>query len=285
MSLNNPALIIGGQPKAGTTSLFQWLSKHPDVEPSRAKEVRFFLDQNYPLPSGPRYDGANEALYQKFFEDVSSTRTLLDSSPDYLYSSNALRIREALPNARLVFIVRDPVERAVSWYKFAAEIGRLEKGMTFETFVDYQLSNSVTEETPIHLRALEQNRINKYLYPFLDVFKDDCLVLDFADLVTDARSTVKRVCEFSGLDPSFFDSFVFLPQNVSTGRRTTRRSRLYFRMRARFYYSFLPSARTSALLRPLGLLVKKFLVRSSALESFDVTSRYDEAIRAHADKS
>ena len=282
MPLDNAALIIGGQPKAGTSSLFHWLSQHPDVEPSKVKEVRFFLDLNYPLPSGSRYDGTNVQRYRKFFSDVSGARVLLDSSPDYLYSKNALQIRKAIPNARLVFIVRDPVERIVSWYKFAAQIGRLKTGMSFEEYVDYQLKHRVTAETPIHLRALEQNRVEKYLTPFLDRFGDDCLVLDFADLKADPRAVVKRICDFSNLDPCFFDSFIFKPRNVSTGRQASKSSRFYFRMRARFNYSLLPSAPVRATVRPLGLLMKKLFVQSRTLNSFEVTDGCADAIRAHA---
>jgi hypothetical protein len=282
MPLKQSALVIGGQPKAGTSSLFHWLSQHPDVEASRTKEVRFFLDQNYPLPSSTRYNGHNEKQYLKFFNDVSSKRTLLDASPDYLYSHNALNIPEILPNARIVFIVRDPVDRIVSWYKFSAQIGRLAKNMNFEDFIDYQLKNEVNDKTPIHLRGLEHNRIGKYLPAFQERFGDRCLVEDFAQLRSDPRTTMQRICAFSELDPKFYDSFEFHPQNVSTGERASKSSRIYYRTRAAYTYLLRPSPRTQALVRPFGLAMKKALMRPQRLEEVIVPSALASQIRSLA---
>lgn len=60
-------LIIGGTTKAGTTSIFRYLSAHPDVCASSLKETRFFLDKDYPLPSTNRFNGSNLECYRVFF--------------------------------------------------------------------------------------------------------------------------------------------------------------------------------------------------------------------------
>ncbi|RLQ21184.1 sulfotransferase [Seongchinamella sediminis] len=282
MSLVNKTLIIGGQPKAGTSSLFHWLSQHPGIEPSRVKEVRFFLDEKYPLPSGARYNGQNGREYLSFFRNPTSDKTLLDATPDYLYCKNASNISAVLPNSRIVFIVRDPVERTVSWYKFAAQIGRLEKGMTFEDYVEYQLSNAVTERTPIHLRALEQNRVGEYLPIFKRCFAGRYLVKDFSDIRNDPRGTIQEICAFSGLDPKFYDAFDFAPRNVSTGERAGRSSRVYYRARAAFNYLVKPSPRLISIVRPIGVATKRALVRSERIESFEVPPALAQRIMSHA---
>ena len=282
MSLDNPALIIGGQPKAGTSSLFHWLSQHPETAPSRVKEVRFFLDESYPLPSGVRYNGQNADRYLKFFGKAPGERTLLDASPDYLYCNNALNISDVLPNARIVFILRDPVERIVSWYKFCAQIGRLDRNMTFDDFIRYQLENDVTDTTPIHLRGLEQNRVGKYLPPFQERFGDRCLVMDFADMKRDAQGFVQNVCRFAGLDPAFFDSFDFTAQNVSESARASRLSRVYFESRAAFGYWFRPSEKTLSRLRPASRQIKKVLSRSEPIGNVIVSEENSKHIIAMA---
>lgn len=282
MPLANRSLIIGGQPKAGTSSLFRWLSRHPDIAPSRVTEVRFFLDRSYPLPSGKRYNGANEEKYLTFFDNVSGERPLLDVSPDYLYCTNALNIPDVIPKARIVFIIRDPVERAVSWYKFSAQIGRLDKNMSFPDFINYQLENDVTADTPIHLRALEQNRVEKYLTSFKKRLGERCLVLDFADMKKDPKAFVQSIAAFGGIDPGFFKDVDFAPQNVSTGTRVPRSARLYYRSRAAFHYWIKPSPKTQALMRPLGLRVKAMLSKPKPLGVISVPPELATAIRTHA---
>lgn len=277
--LENSILIIGGQPKAGTSSLFHWLSQHPDIEPSCIKEARFFLDKDYPLPSSTRYNGYNEHEYLQFFNDLSLSKTLLDASPDYLYSKNALSIPAVLPNSRIVFIVRDPVERMVSWYKFAAEIGRLDKGMTFDAYIEYQLTHDVTEKTPTHFRALDQNRVGRYLPLFQERFGSRCLLEDFAALKKDPKSTVQRICRFAALDPKFCDTFDFTPQNISTGMRVSKSSRVYYRTRAAFNYLVKPSPRVSEIIRPLNLGIKKIFLRPKKLEEIQVTAALADQIR------
>mgnify|MGYP005862011127 CR=1 FL=1 len=279
MSLDNPALIIGGQPKAGTSSLFHWLSQHPDTAPSRVKEVRFFLDKGYPLPSGARYNGKNADQYLKFFGKAPGEKTLLDASPDYLYSDNALNIPDVLPNARIVFILRDPVERIVSWYKFCAQIGRLDRNMTFDDFIRYQLENEVTDTTPIHLRGLEHNRVGKYLPPFQKRFGDRCLVVDFADMKRAPQDFVQNVCRFAGLDPDFFDGFDFMAQNVSESERASRLSRVYFESRAAFNYWLNPSEKTLSLLRPAARRIKRVLSRSEPLEHISIATDIEIKIK------
>ena len=79
-------LVIGGVPKAGTTSLFAWLSMHPDVCASSLKETRFFLDASSPLPSAKRFTGENLQEYGRFFRDCPKefTGIRIDTTPDYL---------------------------------------------------------------------------------------------------------------------------------------------------------------------------------------------------------
>lgn len=71
-------LIIGGTPKAGTTSLYKWLSDHPDVCPSSLKETRFFLDWDYPLSSSAQYNGKNLEQYAVFLNNATIINVCLE---------------------------------------------------------------------------------------------------------------------------------------------------------------------------------------------------------------
>jgi len=278
----HPFLIIAGQPKAGTTSIHNWLAHHPDVCESSVKETRFFLDETYPVPSGKRFDGLNGHEYLSFFPERDGLKTLLESTPDYLYAQSALAISNLAPKARVVFVVRDPVERAVSWYKYAAQTGRLGKHISFDDYIRRQLYKKVTDQTPIHYRALDQNRIRRYLPAFQKRFGSRCLVLDFGDMKKDPYRFVSQICEFAGLDSRFYEGFDFRPKNVSTGRRASRSSRIYYRSRALFSYYVRPSENVRRYLRPLARLIKSVLSRSSFLGEIEVTEELAAAIRDDA---
>ena len=134
-------LIIGGATRSGTTSLFAYLGHHPQVRAASMKEARFFLDPGYPLPARYRLgDGLDH--YATLFGDGTPSEDLwLEATSDYLYSMNtAERIRQALPRARVLMVLRDPVARLLSWYWFARRRGDLESGIDFEPYVRRQLA-------------------------------------------------------------------------------------------------------------------------------------------------
>ena len=135
---NYKYLIVGGTTKAATTSLFAYLAAHPAICAATYKETRFFLDKTYPLPSKYRYSG-NVEEYNLLFpeEDDGDSRIRLESTPDYLYCPNACeRIAEFLPHAKLVFSLREPISRLISWYRFAKQNGTLPQTLSFDGYVE-----------------------------------------------------------------------------------------------------------------------------------------------------
>ncbi len=111
------ALIIGAQ-KSGTTSLFNYLVRHPDVLPSFGKEIHYF-DLHY--ERGVRwYRGRFPYRYR--LRDGALT---LDASPYYLLHPQApARAARLLPEAKLVALLRNPVDRALSHYQHEIRDGR-----------------------------------------------------------------------------------------------------------------------------------------------------------------
>ena len=135
---NYKYLIVGGTTKAATTSLFAYLAAHPAICAATYKETRFFLAKTYPLPSKYRYSG-NVEEYNLLFpeEDDGDSRIRLESTPDYLYCPNAReRIAEFLPHAKLVFSLREPISRLISWYRFAKQNGTLPQTLSFDGYVE-----------------------------------------------------------------------------------------------------------------------------------------------------
>ncbi|MBD99039.1 MAG: hypothetical protein CMO34_04275 [Verrucomicrobia bacterium] len=102
-----PDYIIIGAPKSGTTSLFEFLSRHPNVKNARMKEPRFF-NRYYNL--GLRY-------YRSYFPLISSKVSTGEATTSYFYhSSTPIRIKHLLPKAKLILLLREPVSRAYSHF-------------------------------------------------------------------------------------------------------------------------------------------------------------------------
>ena len=108
-----PNFFIGGAGKSGTTTLYEYLSRMPDIYMS-GKEPDFF-SRNFEKLSSERYDQV-EKDYLKNFEIVKNEKIIGEAS-GYIQSHVAAKnIREKSPNAKILFTLRDPVERAFSHY-------------------------------------------------------------------------------------------------------------------------------------------------------------------------
>lgn len=102
-------LFILGAPKCGTTSLASWLAQHPDIYMPIPKEPHFFYS--------PTRNGANEAEYLRIFKE-SWERYIYrcDASTSYLFGEAYRKILCAVPSARFIVCVRNPIEILPSMY-------------------------------------------------------------------------------------------------------------------------------------------------------------------------
>ena len=116
--MKNKFFFIVGAPKAGTTSLHHYLKQHPDVYVPERKEMHFFSQPevlNTYYETEEMVKSSDE--YEKHYEDASNEQICGDITPSYLYNNNAAnRIYSFSPEAKIIIILRDPVERAISHY-------------------------------------------------------------------------------------------------------------------------------------------------------------------------
>lgn len=193
------AIILGAQ-KCGTTTLFDLMAAHPQLEGCRTKEPHFFSTTKDWRKEWPRY----EALFPQregalHFEASTSYTFHPLRNPDIagdLYAHN--------PDMRLIYLVRDPVQRVLSSWMHAFERG----------YTDLPLQQEIIANR-LHLDA---TRYATQIGPFIRRFgRDAVLILDLAELEGDAHGTLQRVAKHLGVDPGGFPPPDGRRLNVSVG--------------------------------------------------------------------
>ncbi|MDQ4131308.1 MAG: sulfotransferase domain-containing protein [Actinomycetota bacterium] len=189
-----PTFLIIGAQRAGTTSLTRYLDEHPQIYMYRAKEARFF-DRHY---------GRGLDWYRSLFREAASGSELGEASPNYMYDEAAVpRMAEAVPNARLVAILRNPVDRAYSHYWLLRALER--EPMSFAAAVR-------AESEPIHAgftspgprSYLDRGRYLRQLQHVCRYYPRQALhVLLFEDLRQRPEETFAELCRFLGVHDCF----------------------------------------------------------------------------------
>jgi hypothetical protein len=185
-------LIIGSQ-KAGTTSLYNILKQHPEVFMPEKKEINFFF-----LDSEFRKGIEN---YQRFFTDIPPGKKAYgEASPGYICHPKApARIKEYLPEVKLVLTVRNPIERAYSQYWDNRMT--LSEPHEFSQTLDIALNHTYE---PGKLGYFSRGTYMQYIHRYLDLFNPDQLLILLFDDLRDDPLTFYRTCfEFLGVDPDF----------------------------------------------------------------------------------
>jgi Sulfotransferase family len=111
-----PDFFVVGAAKSGTTSLYHYLDQHPDVYMPRNKEPHYF-SRVPPFPGRGSHPVTSEEEYLDLFKLWNKESVAGEASPSYLWDEKApYRIKETVPQAKIIAILRHPVERAYSHY-------------------------------------------------------------------------------------------------------------------------------------------------------------------------
>lgn len=177
-------VVVGGA-KCATTSIYFYLKNHPDICLPKAKETFFFAERN---PLGIRKD-LMEKKYSSLFSDCFGRSIRGEVSGAYLNTYSAGKIREKIGDTRIVVILRDPVERIFSLYRYKYSMGQYKGDL--KSFIN--LSKSLGFYAPA---------ISEYFKLF---GKENVLILRFEDLITDPKTFFTEFYEFIGIRKLFFE--------------------------------------------------------------------------------
>lgn len=197
---NLPNLLVIGGMKCGTSSLHHYLSLHPEIFMSEEKELCFFAE---------RWDRGLD-WYARQFPSAAPVRG--ESSPNYTKYPSLdgvpARIHSIVPDAHLVYLVRDPVERIVSHYVDACSWGRERR----------RLDDALHEPEDNHY--VNCSRYAMQLEQYLAHFPpSSILVVTSDELREHRRETLGRIFRFLGVDDGWWDAGCELVLNTTPDRR------------------------------------------------------------------
>jgi hypothetical protein len=225
--LRLPSFFVIGAAKAGTTSLHALLDSHPDLFMPEIKEPEFFARDDL-------YAHGLESYGEKFAsarpdQMIGEASTIYTLAP--LFADTAARIKTHVPEAKLIYVLRQPVDRAYSFY---TQITKNYQNGTRDyavhrSFEDFVIADRHAQAAPRNKAFSSHNdhlpdvpelclagsdyvhQVQSYLKHFP---REAMLFLKFEDFVTDRQNTVRKVTDFLGIDP--------LPDSVFEEASVTR---------------------------------------------------------------
>ena len=205
-----PTFFIIGAAKCGTTSLHSYLDQHPQIQMSAVKETHFFSGPENGIPY-PADRVSRLEDYERLFDPGARVRG--EASPSYTAHPRRRgvpeRIRELVPEARFIYLVRDPVDRTVSHYLHRVAIAGERQplsdalGDLSDPFSPYVAPSRYATQLKLYLTHFPQERF---------------LVVDQVDLLGDRSQTLRRIFTFLEVD-SEFQSTGFAEEHGTTRDR------------------------------------------------------------------
>jgi hypothetical protein len=203
-----PDLLVIGAQRGGTSSLYRYLGSHPQVVPSVRKETEYF---------SRRYSNG-EVWYRGHFPLRRSSVTF-EATPDYLFHPLAAERAAALvPDARIVVLLREPIERAISHWQHMTRLG-FEEGTFTEALAaesarvddDYaaiRAGRAIDEGPALRFSYRARGCYDEQLAAWFDRYpRERILVLRSESLFADPASTMVELERFIGLRPGRAASF------------------------------------------------------------------------------
>ncbi|WKZ15035.1 MAG: sulfotransferase [Candidatus Jettenia caeni] len=209
MAIKLPNFLIVGAARSGTTSLYQYLKQHPEIYMSPLKEPNFLSSQfkKFALNEIETSKIGNTLIktsddYKRLFENVRNEKAIGEASTEslYFYEDTIKQIKTYLGDVKIIIILREPVERAFSYYvHLVKEFGNF---LSFEDVLE-QEKESLRDGWSFYgprckRESFYYNQVKAYVENFNHV-----KILFYDDLQKDAFTLVKDIYKFLEIDTSF----------------------------------------------------------------------------------
>jgi tetratricopeptide (TPR) repeat protein len=192
---SSPDFIIVGAAKCGTTSLNRYLSHHPQVLLPHKKELDFFWK---------KYDYGID-WYLAHFPPITDQEEFItgEATPNYIRSPLAAqRIKQHFPNIKLILLLRNPIDRAISWHYHKLNHGQVKEALKTAILTEIENLSSFSEADIVNSGYYQLDSVLSSLYIYkvrawLELFsREQILILKSEDFYSDPAITMKEVYDF-----------------------------------------------------------------------------------------
>jgi hypothetical protein len=231
-----PDFVIIGTQRGGTTSLYRYLTEHPDVGPAFRKEVHFF----------DRYYKKGIDWYLAHFPVRGEAPLVGEACPYYLFHPDVpKRVREAVPHAKFIALLRNPVDRAYSNYQMKVKRGI--ETLSFEDAIDKERERLSSSDDPVSLPWRHYSYLRRGLYVdqlkrWMSVFpREQFLIIKSEDFYKEPGRVLQQTLTYLGLRPWSLASFraYHLSEYAEIAPSTRKRLAEYFAPYNQQLYAFL----------------------------------------------
>ena len=245
---------IIGAPKAGTTSLYHYLNEHCDIEMSSQKEPDFFSDES--LQKQNLYYGKNRIdTIRKYHSLFEKEDVILrgEASVSYLfYKDVPHKIITYNPSAKIIVILRNPIDRAFSHYLMDYRLGLVSEN--FQSII--QKKSKHKNAKLFYQQYIKVSEYSNQIKRYLKIFsQENIYIVDYDDFKKDTSSVINNIFIFLGVNNNF-KPYLKTQYNTYTAPKN---------MIFRYVYSFVFFRKIFAAIIPKNLImiIRKFMFRSS----------------------
>ncbi|MDJ0567677.1 MAG: tetratricopeptide repeat protein [Pleurocapsa sp. MO_192.B19] len=203
---SGPDFIIAGASKSGTSSIYYYLSRHPQVLLSHKKEIDFYWKN---------FDRGID-WYLAHFPPLTDREDFLtgEATPNYLrFPQVAQRIKDTFPQVKIIILLRNPVDRAISWHYHKVNSGLTNTDLDTALALEIKRLATVSETEIINTGFYNPDNILSSLYIYkikawIELLgRKQFLILQSEDFYSNPLKNMEKVCEFLGLPNSPLDNY------------------------------------------------------------------------------
>jgi len=209
-----PNFFIIGAPNSGTTSLWYLLRQHPSIYLPDIKEPRFFSSKDFKN---------NLETYEDLFKEAKQEHAVGEASVNYsethIWPKVPRRIANYNSQAKIIYMVRHPLERIESCWKQALSSGHWKKRFYTDKKMPLDFNQAVRE----YPHMLGTTKYWKHLSAYRDYFSDKQIkLLFFSDFIENPSVQLETCCEFLGVDGTFIFENADTPRNATANKKMER---------------------------------------------------------------
>ena len=199
-----PNFLIAGAARCGTTSLYYYLKQHPEISFPKLKEPKYFSSLKRQFPQNgigdeniDRYIIKDFTAYEALFSTLSNKR-VGEASPDYLYYSKytAKYIKQMLGDIPIIILIRNPIERAKSAYKYLTRENR--EHLPFPDALDAE-EERLVNNWDFMWAYKSYGLYFQNIMHFKSIFTNVSVIL-YEEFISDKERTLKGIFNFLGVD-------------------------------------------------------------------------------------